>query len=349
MAPPFSRPVLLASDGPRQERGPRSRLGRDSRRSGQWSVSTRVHRPPLAQHFATLPDIPEEFRELFWYDWGPVFYRGRLTGKARFLGIASDPGPTERLVGRTLVGDAGQRVQGFLDKLGLTHSYVLVNAFPVAVHPASVPKAQPLLEDEDQLRWRNRFYDLVTGPGARGDRGLRRQRTPGAGPVGGPSRDVPTFKIPHPSNPNAGLLLEQWRTALPDLRAAVTPDDDGSQSGPNYGSTFKESDYQRDPPGRPALRLPALGRRRRLGPARQAPPQQLRQADARRHGPQPGVAGADAETRRVLWFHWLTSETCTYHAFFRWEVSVHWLTSEPTPRHHPHSRRAKQRESGESW
>ena len=76
----------------------------------------------MAHHFEQLPDIPEALRELFWWDWGPVFYRGRLNGKARFVGIASDPGPTERVVGRTLVGDAGQRVQGFLDKLGLTRA-----------------------------------------------------------------------------------------------------------------------------------------------------------------------------------------------------------------------------------
>ena len=122
--------------------------------------------PPaaLANHFAQLPDIPTDFQKFFWNDWGPVFYRGRLTGKARVLGIASDPGPTERVVGRTLVGDAGQRVQGFLDKLGLTRSYVLVNAFPVAVHPTQVFPAKPVLSDQDQLKWRNRFYDLVTGP-----------------------------------------------------------------------------------------------------------------------------------------------------------------------------------------
>jgi hypothetical protein len=34
------------------------------------------------------------------------------------------------------VGDAGQRVQGFLSKLGLTRSYVLDNAHPFALHPA---------------------------------------------------------------------------------------------------------------------------------------------------------------------------------------------------------------------
>jgi len=45
------------------------------------------------------------------------------------------------------------------------------------------------------------------------------------------------------------VLLEAWRTAIPDLRAAVTPDDDGSASGPNYGSTFQEPDYNAIPRG----------------------------------------------------------------------------------------------------
>jgi uracil-DNA glycosylase len=201
--------------------------------------------PPaaLARHFAGLPDIDSRFRSLFWYDWGPVFYRGRLSGRARLLGIASDPGPTERVACRTLVGDAGQRVQGFLDKVGLTHSYVLVNAFPVAVHPGKVDEAQPLLEDDAQLAWRNRFYDLVTGPeleaivafGANAHLALD---------LWDGRPDVPTFKVAHPSSHDTRRLLEQWRTAVPDVRAAVTPDRDGTQGGPNYGSTFKESDYR---------------------------------------------------------------------------------------------------------
>jgi len=198
---------------------------------------------PLAQHFEQVPDIPEGLRDLFWYDWGPVFYRGRLSGNPKFLGIASDPGPTERLVCRTLVGDAGQRVQGFLDKLGLTHSYVLVNAFPVAVHPGKVSKAKPLLSDPDHLSWRNRFYDLVSGPdleaivafGGNAQLALDLWET---------KPDVPTFKISHPSNHSEANLLKEWRTAIPDLRAAVTPDSDGSASGSNYGTEFLESDYR---------------------------------------------------------------------------------------------------------
>lgn len=200
--------------------------------------------PParIARHFAALPDIPATHRGLFWYDWGPVFYRGQLTGKARFFGIASDPGPTERVVGRTLVGDAGQRVQGFLGRLGLTESYVLANAFPIAVHPSDASRAKPFLADPDHLAWRNRFYDLVTGPdleaivafGGNAHRALDLWDT---------KPDVPTFKISHPSNHSETSLLNQWRAAIPDLRAVVIPDPDGTASGPNYGDTFEESDY----------------------------------------------------------------------------------------------------------
>ena len=61
-----------------------------------------------------------------------MFYRGRLDGSARVLCVASDPGPTERIAGRSLVGNAGQRVQGLLAKLGLTRSYLCLNAWAYA-------------------------------------------------------------------------------------------------------------------------------------------------------------------------------------------------------------------------
>src|ERR671916_1534730 len=104
--------------------------------------------PPqeFAEIFARSPNY-EPYKEHFWYDWGPVFYRGRLDGSARVLCVASDPGPTERIAGRTLVGDAGQRVQGFLARVGLTRSYALVNAYAYALLPSRAPDARPLLAD----------------------------------------------------------------------------------------------------------------------------------------------------------------------------------------------------------
>jgi uracil-DNA glycosylase len=56
--------------------------------------------------------------------------------------VASNPGRTERIAGWTLLGDAGQRVQGFLAKRGLTRSYLCLNALVYALFPPSTaPRA----------------------------------------------------------------------------------------------------------------------------------------------------------------------------------------------------------------
>jgi hypothetical protein len=121
--------------------------------------------PPasLARHFAAVPSYAPHC-DLFWYDWGPVFYRDRLNRSARLLGVASDPGPTERIACRTLVGDAGQRVQRFLSKVGLTRSYTLVNALAYALRPSRAQSATRILSEPAHLAWRNTLLDAVTGP-----------------------------------------------------------------------------------------------------------------------------------------------------------------------------------------
>jgi hypothetical protein len=43
----------------------------------------------LAQRFDRVPDPP--VKSDFWFDWGPVFYRGRLDGSARVLYAATIP------------------------------------------------------------------------------------------------------------------------------------------------------------------------------------------------------------------------------------------------------------------
>jgi uracil-DNA glycosylase len=201
---------------------------------------------PLAQHLANVPSYAAK-RDCFWYDWGPVFYRGRLDRSARVLGIASDPGPTERIACRTLVGDAGQRVQGLLAKLGLTRSYLLVNAYAYALLPSKAPQARPLLSEAAHRGWRNAFYDGATGPelqaivafGAEARAALELWTS---------RPDVPTFEVPHPSSRDAARLVDEWRAAVQQLRALVTPDPDGTPVAPNYGSSFRQSDYARVPP-----------------------------------------------------------------------------------------------------
>jgi uracil-DNA glycosylase len=209
----------------------------------------------LAAHFDSVPDPPVTGD--FWFDWGPVFYRGRLDGSARLLCVASDPGPTERIAGRTLVGNAGQRVQGLLAKLGLTRSYVCVNAWAYALHPARAGAAKARLADGAQRTWRNTFYDLASGTRleaiiAFGDMAQEAVRQWDTRP------DIPLKEVPHPSSRNAQRLLDAWRAAVEDLRPRVTPDPDGDNTGPNYGGKFAESDYapipRRDLPfGAPAF------------------------------------------------------------------------------------------------
>jgi uracil-DNA glycosylase len=178
----------------------------------------------------------------FWTAWEPIFYRGRLDGTARVLCIASDPGPTERIAHRTLVGDAGQRVQGFLTKLGLTRSYLCINAFPYALHPSFGEDAAEMLAEPEQLAWRNQFYDAVRpeavdaviafGANAQKAYDLWAHRP-----------NVPVERIPHPSSRNEATLLHEWRDAIVRLRQQVAPDPDGDASGANYGASFREADY----------------------------------------------------------------------------------------------------------
>jgi hypothetical protein len=213
--------------------------------------------PPaaLAGHFADLPSYAPH-RDLFWYDWGPVFYRGRLDGSARLLAVASDPGPTERIACRTLVGDAGQRVQGFLGKLGLTRSYLLVNAFAYALLPSRARQATPILSEPAHRQWRNALLDQVSGPGlqaivAFGVQARQAVRLWDSRPA------VPVLEVPHPSSRDAKRLLDEWRDAVAELRGIVTPDPDGDAAGPNYTTRFREQDYARIPPHDLPFGLPA--------------------------------------------------------------------------------------------
>lgn len=194
----------------------------------------------LAKLFAHAPDYTAH-KEHFWFDWGPVYYRGRLDKRVKVLCIASDPGPTERLTCRNLVGDAGQRVQGFLAKLGLTHSYLCLNAFLYALHPSHFFSAKDILELPDHVTWRNKVFNRLVGTDL--------QAVIAFGSMAQLAVDlwtdvsVPVFKVAHPSFREEEELLAGWREAIPQLRAIITPDSDGNNTSPNYGTTFTEADY----------------------------------------------------------------------------------------------------------
>lgn len=207
------------------------------------------------------PDYQAEVGDTttFWYAFGPVLYRGRLDGSARVLCIASDPGPTECLpfMRRTLVGDSGQKTQGFLSKLGLTRSYVLVNAFAVAMKPSKKTKGLQVLRTNAAIaQARHALYDQLLGGGAV-------EAVVAFGEVAheaydlwaasnGAVKAVPVLKLAHPaavdrSASGNDAALEQWAKAVTTLRGVVSPDPDGDATGPNFGDYFTEVDYSRIP------------------------------------------------------------------------------------------------------
>jgi hypothetical protein len=203
--------------------------------------------PEVADHLDKVPSYAAH-QDLFWYDWGPIFYRGRLDRSARLLCIASDPGPTERIAGRTLVGDAGQRVQGFLSKLGLTRSYVCVNAYAYALLPSRSMSAIPILSEPEQQSWRNELLSMIVGPALQAvvTFGLQARI---AVELWSSAPPVMIKNVPHPSSRDATKLITEWRSAVIDLRTVVTPDAEGDNSGPNYGARFSETDYAPIPRG----------------------------------------------------------------------------------------------------
>jgi uracil-DNA glycosylase len=203
--------------------------------------------PQVADHLDKVPSYAAH-QDLFWYDWGPIFYRGRLDRSAKLLCIASDPGPTERIAGRTLVGDAGQRVQGFLSKLGLTRSYVCVNAYTYALLPSRSMSAIPILSEPEQQSWRNELLSMIVGPALQAvvTFGLQAHI---AVELWSSAPPVMIKNVPHPSSRDATKLITEWRSAVTDLRTIVTPDPGGDNSGPNYGSRFSETDYAPIPRG----------------------------------------------------------------------------------------------------
>ncbi|MBP8824660.1 MAG: hypothetical protein KBH07_13545 [Flavobacteriales bacterium] len=99
----------------------------------------------------------------FRVEWGPIFHRGRLDGKARVLVIGQDPAQHEAVVRRILVGEAGRLVQGLVGKLGITTSYVLINTYLYSVYGTvkAAVRRDPRLVD-----YRNRWIDGIMATGA---------------------------------------------------------------------------------------------------------------------------------------------------------------------------------------
>ena len=122
---------------------------------------------PVREPFATLareyPGADVYPADSFRVEWGPIFHRGRLDGSVRVLVLGQDPGQHESIARRILVGEAGQRVQGFLAKLGIARSYAMVNAFLYSVYGQAGGERHA--KDRKIAGYRHRWLDALTGGG----------------------------------------------------------------------------------------------------------------------------------------------------------------------------------------
>lgn len=187
-------------------------------------------------------------------EWGPIFHRGRLDGTARVLLIGQDPAAHEAISRRILVGEAGQRVQGLLAKIGITDSYVMVNTFLYSVYGQSGGERHA--HDPAITAYRNRWLDaLLVGTEVTAVVALGRlaklafvdwAKTQPA-TAGG----LHLAAIRHPTYPESAArasgkalagttasLLADWNEHLPGLAAAVSPD--ASPDGPAGATAFPQ-------------------------------------------------------------------------------------------------------------
>lgn len=228
-----------------------------------------------APYRALVADYPDEsvFKvDDFRIEWGPVFHRGRLDRTARILVVGQDPAQHEAVVRRILVGTAGRRIQGFLTRLGIDSSYVMINTFAYSVFGQGGGSRN--VDDPVITRYRNRWLDtivkdqpieVVLSLGMLAEQSVKlwqEQTRPGRAFAG----VVTTMR--HPTYPESASasgqitraeamakMLTTWNAALDTLSGHLTPDT--ARPLTHYGTDLAPSDLsvipERDlPPGLPA-------------------------------------------------------------------------------------------------
>jgi len=204
----------------------------------------------------------------FRVEWGPIFHRGRLDGSARLLVIGQDPGQHENVVRRVLVGRAGWRVQGLLERLEPQGRYVIINAFAYSVYGQKGGEANA--SNAAIAAYRQRWLEAIfaTAPiagvialGTIAERSWKRwKRTPAGKQVS------PAFvRLMHPTAPEAigkqnaakvaaatRDLLSQWNASLRALSPAL-----GLNDVQPYGESWESGDERPIPARDMPAGLPA--------------------------------------------------------------------------------------------
>jgi hypothetical protein len=249
-------------------------------------------RRPYRQLVADYPDETVYPLDSFRVEWGPIFHRGRLDGTARLLVVGQDPATHETIARRILVGEAGQRIQGFLTKLGLTRSYVFVNTFLYSVFGQGGGERH--VDDEAIAEYRNRWLDAmvkdqpieaILSLGHLADSAVKMwQATPN-----GSSSTALHVNVVHPTFPDSASrsgkitkadafarLCASWNDALQKLHPVITADE--STPLVLYGTTIAKTELSTIPARDLPAGLPAWMTALDAWAARTGPSAQLKRA-----------------------------------------------------------------------
>jgi uracil-DNA glycosylase len=188
---------------------------------------------------------------MFRLEWGPIYYRGRTDGSARVLVIGQDPAADEAVARRVLVGMAGQRVQGFLAKIGITTSYFMVNSFLYSIYGQFTNPYRDFMDISPVRQWRSDLLDALIAENnieailAFGKAAHHMVDSwPGAAVFKNQNK---VFYLTHPT---AGIknVFQSWNANLQTVAQKVNPDPGVGRNLSTYsGSNFKDSQLTRIP------------------------------------------------------------------------------------------------------
>jgi uracil-DNA glycosylase len=227
-------------------------------------------RPPYQQLVADYPGTETYPAADFRTEWGPIFHRGRLDGTARILVIGQDPSEHEDIARRILIGVAGQRFQGFLNKLGITSSYTMINTYLYSVYGQQAGNTHA--HDPAIAAYRHTWLDALTANnpieavialGTLADTAYQTWHATAAGTASAGAYQ----HILHPTYPDSAAaqgqdratamakMLADWNAALDTLHGVITPD----QAVPlvHYGNDLAPADLGAIPEADLPAGLPA--------------------------------------------------------------------------------------------
>ncbi len=229
------------------------------------------YRQPYRDLVGNFPDESVYPLDSFRVEWGPVFHRGRLDGSARVLVIGQDPATHEAIARRILVGEAGQRAQGFLTRLGIERSYVFINTFLYSVFGQGGGSRH--IDDPAITKYRNRWINAIVADqkieaiislGELANTAYQQWR---ATPKGA-ANTAAYATIRHPTYPESASrsgqitkaeafakLCDSWNQMLTQMHPVVTPD--AAVPLRLYGATITHADLTVIPPADLPPGLPA--------------------------------------------------------------------------------------------